>query len=82
MFILTGDSPFPVCGKLETEKTHILSSELYETETPKNEKLGKIVERKNKPFYSIHNETILILCISDGLCGWEIYSLGGGAGDV
>ena len=33
--------------KLETEKTYILSSEILETEAPKNEKLGKIVTRKN-----------------------------------
>ena len=29
------------------EKTHVLSSEILEMETPKNEKLGKIVTRKN-----------------------------------
>ena len=27
-------------GKFETEKTYVLSSEVLETETPKNEKLG------------------------------------------
>ena len=33
---------------------HMFSSlEVLETETPKNEKLGKIVTRKNKPFFSI-----------------------------
>ena len=39
-------------GKLETEKTYVLSSEILETEIPKIEKLGKIVTRKNQPFYS------------------------------
>ena len=29
------------------EKTHVLSSEMLETETSKNEKLGKIVTREN-----------------------------------
>ena len=28
-------------GKLETEKTYVLSLEILETETPKNEKLGE-----------------------------------------
>ena len=34
-------------GKLEMEKTFVLSSEILETETPINEKLGKIDTRKN-----------------------------------
>ena len=33
--------------KLETETKYVLSSEILQTETPKNEKLGKIVTRKN-----------------------------------
>ena len=34
--------------KLETEKkTYVLSSEILEKETPKNEKLGKVVTQKN-----------------------------------
>ena len=40
-------------GKLEKGKTYVLSSEILETETHKNEKLGKIVTRKNLLFYSI-----------------------------
>ena len=31
------------------EKTYVLTSEILETETPKNEKLGKIVTRKIIP---------------------------------
>ena len=38
---------------LKREKTHVLFSEIIETGKHKNEKLGKIVTRKNKPFYSI-----------------------------
>ena len=34
-------------GKLKTEETYVLFSEILETKTPKNEKLGKIVTRKN-----------------------------------
>ena len=34
-------------GKLKTEKTYVLFAEVLETETPKNEKLGKIVTWKN-----------------------------------
>ena len=32
------------------EKTYVLFSEILETVTPKNEKLGKIVTRKNSYF--------------------------------
>ena len=39
-------------GKLKMEKAYVLFSEILETETPKNEKLGKIVTQKNLPFYS------------------------------
>ena len=34
-------------GKLKTGKTYVLFWEILETETPENEKLGKIVTRKN-----------------------------------
>ena len=40
------------------KQTNVLSSEILETETPKNEKLGRIVTRKNSPFYSIDKPVI------------------------
>ena len=33
--------------KLEMQKKHVLSSKILETETPKNEKLGKIITQNN-----------------------------------
>ena len=38
--------------EMENNIKNVLSLEILETETPENEKLGKIVTRKNKPFYS------------------------------
>ena len=35
------------------EEAYVLISEILETETPNNEKLGKVVKQKNKPFYRI-----------------------------
>ena len=43
----------PKTGKSETGKKHVFSLEILDTETPKNEKLGKIVTQRNQPFYSI-----------------------------
>ena len=50
-------------GKLETKKKHVLSLEILEKETPKNEKLGKIVTRKNEPLYSILINHIFMKCL-------------------
>ena len=48
-------------GKLEAKKTYVLSSEILETETPKKEKLGKIVTREKLAILQYTNCQLLHL---------------------